>query len=78
MLTMASVSATTLAAVIAIAVPVASPFVVAAAMVVVTVFAIAITPTGSIPAMVVLTRLVIVDRAIATTLEAVCANIVIG
>ncbi len=75
---MASVSATTLTAVIAIAVPVASPFVVAAAMVVATVFAITITPTGAIPAMVVLTCLVIVDRAIATTLETIIADVVVA
>jgi hypothetical protein len=75
---MASISAATLAAFITIAVPVATPLVVAAAVVVVPVCAITITPTGAIPAMVVLTCLVIVDRAIATTLETIIADVVVA
>ena len=75
---MASISAATLAAFITIAVPVATPLVVAAAVVVVPVFTIAIMATGMIPAMVIFAGLVIVDRTVATTLEAVFANIVIG
>ena len=75
---MASISAATLAAFITIAVPVATPLVVAAAVVVVPVCAITITSPGMITPLVVLTGLVIVDRTIASMLEAVFANIVIG
>lgn len=75
---MPSIATATIVAVITITVPIASAFVVAAAVVVVPVFAITITSPGMITPLVVLTGLVIVDRTIASMLEAVFANIVIG
>ena len=75
---MPSIATAAIAAFITIAVPVATPLVVAAAVVVVPVCAITITSPGMITPLVVLTGLVIVDRTIASMLEAVFANIVIG